>query len=53
MDYFCVGKKKNLDKSALAGLAAKLDFSTVQLRKTGIVEQVSWVHVQCICTCIN
>ncbi len=35
-----IGKKK-LDKTALAGLAAKLDFSTVQLRKTGIVEQVT------------
>ena len=32
--------KKVLDQSALAGLAAKLDFTTVKLRKTGIVEQV-------------
>lgn len=32
--------KKVLDQSALAGLAAKLDFTTVKLRKTGIVEQM-------------
>ena len=29
-----------LHTSALAGLAAKLDFTTVKLRKTGIVEQM-------------
>ncbi|XP_011406645.2 PREDICTED: uncharacterized protein LOC100639454 [Amphimedon queenslandica] len=32
--------KKVLDHSALLGLAAKLDFTTVKLRKTGIVEQM-------------
>ena len=32
--------KKVLHTSALAGLAAKLDFTTVKLRKTGIVEQM-------------
>ena len=32
--------KKNLDPTAIAGLAAKLDFTTVKLRKTGIVEQM-------------
>ena len=51
--HLFIGKKK-LDKTALAGLAAKLDFTTVQLRKTGIVEQVTF-HIQCVhstmCTC--
>lgn len=32
--------KKVLDRSALVGLAAKLDFTTVKLRKTGIVDKV-------------
>ena len=32
--------KKNLDPMAIAGLAAKLDFTTVKLRKTGIVDQM-------------
>lgn len=36
--------KKVLDHSALLGLAAKLDFTTVKLRKTGIVEQVKYMH---------
>jgi len=32
--------KKSLDHTALAGLASKLDFTTVKLRKTGMVEQM-------------
>ena len=32
--------KKNLAPSAVAGLAAKLDLSTVKLRKTGNIEQI-------------
>ena len=40
---FFLGKKV-LDHSALLGLAAKLDFTTVKLRKTGIVEQVKYMH---------
>ena len=32
--------KKNLAPSAMAGLAAKLDFTTVKLRKTGIVDKM-------------
>lgn len=32
--------KKNLAPSAMAGLAIKLDFATVKLRKTGIVDQM-------------
>ena len=32
--------KKSLDNTALAGLATKLDFTTVKLRKTGMVEQM-------------
>lgn len=32
--------KKNLAPSALAGLASKLDLTTVKLRKTGIVEHM-------------
>ena len=48
--------KKVLDHSALLGLAAKLDFTTVKLRKTGIVEQVK-IHAQNVyiihvCTCM-
>ena len=37
-----------LDHSALLGLAAKLDFTTVKLRKTGIVEQVKYMHIMYI-----
>ena len=40
--------KKVLDHSALLGLAAKLDFTTVKLRKTGIVEQVKYMHIMYI-----
>ena len=32
--------KKNLAPSALAGLTAKLDLTTVKLRKTGIVDKM-------------
>ncbi len=32
--------KKNLAPSAMAGLASKLDLSTVKLRKTGISDQM-------------
>ena len=32
--------KKVLDRTALAGLAAKLNFDTVKLRKTGIIEEM-------------
>ena len=32
--------KKNLAPSAMAGLASKLDLSTVKLRKTGITDQM-------------
>lgn len=32
--------KKNLAPAALAGLAIKVDFSTVKLRKTNIMDQV-------------
>ena len=55
--------KKVLDHSALLGLAAKLDFTTVKLRKTGIVEQVTQllfivyyllfiVYCYCYCYCL-
>lgn len=42
----CSGKKV-LDHTALAGLAAKLDFTTVKLKKTGIVEQVCTLLLIC------
>jgi hypothetical protein len=32
--------KKNLAPSAMAGLAANVDFSTVKLRKTGTLQQI-------------
>jgi supervillin len=38
--YSTYMSKKVLDPTALAGLAAKLDFTTVKLKKTGIVEQM-------------
>ena len=41
-----------LDHSALLGLAAKLDFTTVKLRKTGIVEQVK-IHAHNVYTLIK